>query len=74
MLHFLNKDITKKLPNLCINCKYLIKNEIGEDKRSKCKLFGSIDLFDGKIDYDLSQHIRCDEAKCGKIGKYYEPK
>ena len=86
MLRFFNRDIAKKLPNLCINCKHFIDNKLGDDdydpdydhdygynnSYTQCKLFGTIDLVKGEIEYDYAKTVRENKDLCGENGKYYE--
>jgi hypothetical protein len=79
MKRFFNKDITKRLPKLCIDCKYFIGDNIRWPDESpdhtnfgKCKLFGKTDLVTGDIKYEYARLAREDDTMCGKRGKFFE--
>ena len=51
----------------CGNC----DNVILENDIYKCKLFGKINLINGKIYYDYCSEVRHNSSKCTEDGLYY---
>lgn len=52
---------------LCANC----NSSIYENNSYKCKLFGKINLINGKIHYDHCSEARNNITKCTEEGIYY---
>ena len=60
-----NSSLIKPV-KICKDCKFYMAD------KSECKLFGDINLVDGKINYDYAFSVRLFENKCGKEAKYFE--
>ena len=56
--------------NSCKNCIHF-KHDYSSDL-SKCKIFGTKNIIDDKINYDYVNNCRNNESKCGIEGKYFE--
>ena len=85
LLYSLFLPIYSLKPTLCINCKFLIKEDIlffGDAKYGKCSRFPCNDdnyvdyLITGKqkIEYQYCSIVRKYPDMCGKEGIFYKPK
>lgn len=78
MKRFLNKEISRTVEKLCVNCKYFIGHypdypdePINHNDYGKCKLFGVMSLITGKTEYDFAKFVRKNESQCGETGKLF---
>jgi hypothetical protein len=77
MKRFLNKEVSRNVEKICVNCKYFIRHwpdydePINNGDYGRCKLFGEINLVTGKTDYDYAKFVRNNESQCGESGKLF---
>lgn len=60
-------SLTNTNHKLCANC----DNCVYENNNYKCKLFGKINLINGKVLYDHCSEARSNMTKCSPNGIYY---
>lgn len=78
MKRFINKEMSKNVEKLCVNCKYFIRHwpdypdePINHSDYGKCKLFGEMSLITGKIEYDYAKIVRNNPSQCGITGNLF---
>ncbi len=74
----MNKEISKNVEKLCVNCKYFIchwpdypDEPINHSDYGKCRLFGETSLITGNTEYDYAKVVRSNPSQCGMSGTLF---